>query len=164
MIPKTSWVGTMDNMIKVVRFSNNGFKPQVQTHHLEKLVWYHLSDKWDKDFEKLTKRVNLNRAYIHEIKKIHAMRCKFYREHYNDLSEGIWVFKYGNVDKKEIEFLNGEDGKFVHKYVANLPADIIVYDSEWTRVSTLGAETILPFGCYIPKRMLMYLQNEKRLY
>lgn len=154
----------MDNYIKVVRFSNRGFKSQVQTYHMTNLVWYHLSDKWDEDFEKLKERVSLNRSYAHEINKIHQMRRKFYKEHYEDLCEGIWVFKYGNVDKGSIEFLNGEDGKFVQKWQAFLPADTPVYDVEWTRVSTLGAETILPFGCYVPKRCLIYLDHVKRLY
>lgn len=150
--------------IRVVRFSNTGFTPRVQTYHLQKLVWYHLSEKWNEDFEKLQKNICLNRAYRHEIDKIHKMRVKFYKEHYEDFTEGIWVFKYGNVDKASIEFLNGEDGKFVHKWQAFLPADTPVYDVEWTRLSTLRAETILPFGCYVPKRCLKYLDHIKRLY
>lgn len=151
----------MANYLKVMRFSNTGFEPQIQRHHLETLVWFHMSDKYDKMIEKLKRRISVNRYQLNVLKYDHYKKLKFYKKHYPDLGVGIWVFKNNYMSKQSLNHI--EDIDKVQKWEGELPEDIDVYDSNWEKVMTLREGLQSPFGCYIPKRSLKHLRNVKRL-
>lgn len=67
-------------MIKISRFSNNGFISQKQTHHLSKIKYHILQN--------------------------HLKVRNLYRKNYNDFINGIWCFISGLEDTFELNHLN----------------------------------------------------------
>ena len=136
-------------MMKVIRYSVDGFKVQYQSNHMKSHVLYHL------------KHFDLNVFPEHlrwEIKKIHDRLYPFYKENFNDFRRGIWVFIDGYKDNQSLNHLK----KKVPCYEAELPDDIIVYDVNWTKQMKLSDPECKIFGCYVPERSLVNLKNVKR--
>lgn len=132
--------------MKVERYSLYGFKPQVQTHHLKMNVWFHLCE-----FDAVMENYALNEFLIQE----HERLYNFYKENYQDFTEGVWVFKEGCKGNQALNHLK----RRVPKWTADLPDNIEVYDCNWTKKTTLSEYQPLSFGCYVPKRCLKDIKN-----
>jgi hypothetical protein len=151
----------MSNYLKVMRYSKDGFKPQVQSHHLQEYVWPEIKGEFHENPNNIKNKVIINESYKNRIMDYHNRIRKFYQTHYNDLSVGIWVFKMNSMSMESIEHLSDND---MHKWIAELPEDIEVYDNDWKEVVTLRQGLQNPHGCYIPRRCLKDLRNIKELY
>lgn len=162
MIGQVRKASNMANYLKVMRFSNTGFEPQIQRYHLEGIVWYHMGDGYDKSMKKLKSKISINKSELNRINYYHSKRVEFFRKHYADLGVGIWVFKDKYMHKQSLNHLN-EPIDSIQKWVGELPEDIEVYDVNWEQVMTLREALKSPFGCYVPKRSLKHLRNVKRL-
>lgn len=138
-------------MIKVIRYSKNGFKPQKQTNHMQD-VYYHLNGGFDKDFNDFPEHLK------YEIEKKHNQLVPFYKKHIENLQEGIWVFIDGYKNNQSLNHLK----ELVPCWEAGLPEETLVYDVNWEYTLKLKDEEVKLFGCYIPKKELKHLQNIKR--
>ena len=134
--------------MKVIRYSIYGFKPQYQSHHMERIN-YHLYNFNINDFPE-------HFRYI--IQRNHETQVKFYTEHFNDFKHGIWCFIDGHKDNLSLNHLKRK----VPCWEAELPDDVECYDCNWERITTISDPYILCGGCYIPKRELSKLSNIKK--
>lgn len=132
--------------MKVERYSLYGFKPQVQTYHLKQCVWFHLCE-----FENAME----NYALTEFLMKEHERLYNFYKENYQDFTEGVWIFKEGYKGNQALNHLKQK----VPKWIAELPDDIDVYDCNWSKKTRLDEYQPLSFGCYVPKRCLKDIKN-----
>ena len=151
----------MSNYLKVMRYSKDGFKPQVQSHHLQEYVWPEIKGEFNENPNKLKNGLVINEAYKSRIVNEHNRIKNFYQNHYNDLSVGIWVFKVNSMKMESIDHISRDD---MHKWIAELPEDIEVYDVNWSKVLTLREGLQDPYGCYVPRRCLKDLRNIKELF
>lgn len=134
--------------MKVIRYSIYGFKPQIQTHHME-YVNYHLHDFDINEYPEHLK---------YYIQRIHENSVDFYSKHFDDLECGIWCF----IDGHKSNFLLNHLKRKVPCWEADLPDDTICYDGNWERITTISDPYILFTECYVPKRELYKLTNIKK--
>ena len=134
--------------MKVIRYSIYGFKPQEQTHHMEK-VNYHLHRFDINDYPEHLQWV---------IQKDHEKHVEFYSKHLDDLKFGIWCFVDGHKDNLSLNHLKRK----VPCWEAELPDDVECYDCNWEKLVTISDPIVLCGGCYIPERELYKLNNVKR--
>jgi len=135
-------------MVKIIRFSTEGFKPQKQTHHLEHID-YHMNRFNINDFPEFLR---------YEIMKSHEKKLAFYKEHLEDFQEGVWFFLDGHKDNQSLNHLK----KLVPCWEAEIDEDVLVYDANWEKVVPLSDSIVEAFGCYCPKRYLNKIHNVKR--
>lgn len=131
----------------VERYSFDGFKPQKQIHHLKDFVYpiLYFDDTKYPEF--------LRHFMIERRKKLYP----FYKENFDDLSYGIWVFIKGYKSNFNLNHLHHR----VPRGFAYLPDDTIVYDPNWTEKKRLDDESVRIGGCYIPKNNLALLKELK---
>lgn len=140
-------------MIEVERYSIDAFKPQKQTHHLKKIM-LHLDEN---KFQSLILDT-VPKHLQHEILKLHEQYKLFYQENLDDLQLGVWVFISGYKNNQSLNHL----ARKVPCYKALLPDDIDVYDCNLQNKLRLSDDECKIFGCYIPARSLVGIQNIHR--
>jgi len=138
-------------MIKVERYSISGFKTQKQIHHLQNFVYPHMYE-W-KEFYK-----EYPVLYRHLLLERHKKLLPFYKENFEDFTEGLWVFIAGHKNRQSLNHLKHK----VPCWTAELPDDTIVYDVNWEEQLSLSDPINECFGCYVPKRSLKQIQNIER--
>lgn len=136
-------------MIRVLRYSKEGFKPQKQTHHYDERLNYLLNDFHIEYFPG-----HLQWIIEQNVKK----QLAFYEKYGDDLKEGIWCFIFGYKNNQSLNHLK----ELVPAWTAELPEDTICYDVNWEEQIVLSDDVVKIFGCYIPKRELSKLQNIQR--
>lgn len=136
-------------MIRVLRYSKEGFKPQKQTHHYDERLNYLLNDFHIEYF-----LGHLQWIIEQNVKK----QLAFYEKYGDDLKEGIWCFIFGYKNNQSLNHLK----ELVPAWTAELPEDTICYDVNWEEQIVLSDDVVKIFGCYIPKRELSKLQNIQR--
>ena len=147
IIKATKMIGGLLSMIKIIRYSTDGFRPQKQEHHI-------------KSFESLEK-ININdypeflRSCISENQKAKTF---FYKEHFDDLQEGIWFFLDGHKNRQSLNHLK----KLVPCWEAEIEDDILVYSCNLDAIVPLTNDCVEAFGCYLPKRLLDKIHNIHR--
>lgn len=137
-----------NNRIKIIRYSTQGFKPQYQSNHLEN-VHYHMH------------RFNLNDFPKHmryTIQKLHEEHLSFYKEHYEDLKEGIWFFLDGHKNNQSLNHLKHK----VPCWEAEIESDVLVYDCNWEKLISLTDPFVEWAGCYLPKSQMHKIHNIRR--
>ncbi len=135
-------------MIKVIRYSKQAFKPQIQSHHMEH-IHYLMNDFNINDFPEHLRYV---------IQKNHDKQIPFFKENYDDFKEGVWMFVDGHKDNLSLNHLKER----VPCFEADVPEDLECYDCNWEFKTTISDERILYGGAYVPKRELYKLKNIKR--
>lgn len=135
-------------MIKVIRYSKQAFRPQIQSHHMEHIN-YHLHHFNVNEFPEHLRWI---------IQQRHDELLPFYIEHYEDFKEGIWMFVDGHKENLSLNHLKER----VPCFEAEVPEDLECYDCNWEFKTTINDNRILFGGCYVPKRELYKLQNIKR--
>ena len=134
--------------MKVIRYSIHGFKPQEQTHHMEKIN-YHFHDFNISDYPEFLQW---------DIQRIHERCVDFYTKHLEDLKSGIWCFVDGYKNNQSLNHLKRK----VPCWEAELPDDTECYDCNWEKLTNISDKIVLFGGCYIPERELYKLRNIKR--
>ena len=124
-------------MTKIIRYSTYGFKPQIQSHHLQHID-YHLYHFNINDFPEHLQ---------YYIQKRHDELLPFYKEHYNDFKEGIWFFLDGHKSNQSLNHLK----RNITCLEAEIEDDVEVYDCNWEYVTTLDDPIVEFDGCYLPK-------------
>lgn len=135
--------------MKVIRYSNYGFKPQQQTHHMNIYVNFHLYNFNIDDYPEYMRYILLD---------IHKRKVEFYSKHLEDFKSGVWCFIDGYKSNLALNHLKRK----VACYEAELPDDTQCYDCNWDTFTTIKDSLILYGGCYIPERELYKLSNVKR--
>lgn len=110
--------------IKIIRYSTTGFKPQKQTHHLKDIYYY-------------MNNFNINnypKCIRYNILQIHKKRFTFYKEHLNDLKEGIWFFIDGHKNNQSLNHLKHK----VPCWEAEIESDVYVYDVNLEYITDLS--------------------------
>lgn len=130
--------------MKIIRYSNSGYKAQVQSHHNE--LHEHSIEFY---YHKLCSE---------SFKPILKAHYEFYLEHKSDFEKGIWCFVDGYKNKQSLNHLKCK----VACWEAEVPDDIECYDCNWEILTTISDPIVLAFGCYIPERELHKLTNIKR--
>lgn len=136
-------------MIKVLRYSKDGFKPQRQTNHYDEELDYMLNHFDINSFPKHLQWI---------IEQNMQKKLAFYEKYGDDLKEGIWCFIFGYKNNQSLNHLK----ELVPAWTAELPEDTICYDVNWEEQIVLSDDIVKIFGCYIPARELSKLQNVKR--
>lgn len=136
--------------MKLIRYSLYGFKPKLQTYHLNGEIGYHLSDRFNID--------NFPEYIRESVMKTHNEKVKFYTEHLEDLKCGIWCFIDGYKSNLALNHLKRK----VPCWEAELPDNTECYDCNWERLTTISDSIILYGGCYIPQRELIKLRNIRK--
>lgn len=131
--------------MKVIRFSVYGFKPQCQKYHLHNIN-LSLSEYLPSGLNEYQKACILS---------VYKRKNPFYKEHYKDFKNGIWVFRDGYKDRQSLNHLK----KLVPCWEAELPDDTEVYDCNLERFIRLDNEITKFGGCYIPERELYKLNS-----
>lgn len=134
--------------MKIIRYSVHGFKPQYQSHHLEEIN-YHLNDFDISEYPEHLQWIIMER---------HVELVKFYKENYDDLKEGIWVFLDGHKNNLCLNHLKRK----VPCFEAEIRDDIMVFDSNLEKIVPITDNSVEAFGCYIPKRLIGEIHNIKR--
>ena len=134
-------------MIKIIRYSTEGFHSQKQTHHVKGFEYWK-----DIDLNECPEHL---RYFISEARK---RKMKFYQEHYNDLQEGLWFFLDGHKNRQSLNHLK----QLVPCWEAEIEEDILVYDCNLQQLVTLKDPIVMFGGCYIPKRLIYKIHNVKR--
>ena len=136
-------------MMKIIRYSTTGFHPQEQSHHAEH-IRYHLSGEFKlEDYPEFMRR---------EIKQIHEQKVKFYLEHLEDFTKGIWCFIDGYKSNQALNHLKRK----VPCWEAEIPDDTECYDCNWEKLITISDSIVLWGGCYIPEREMWKIRNVRR--
>ena len=136
-------------MKKIIRYSLNGFKPQYQSHHLERIN-YDLYNFNIKDFPE-------HLQYV--IQERHDKLLPFYQEHYEDFKAGIWFFLEGHKNNQALNHLKRK----VPCWKAEIDDDAIVYDCNWENIITLDEPIVEMFGCYLPKCEMYKIHNIQKI-
>lgn len=134
--------------ITIERYSDYGFVPQYQSHHLKNIIPILKTDEdFLKYYQSLTEyQKQMMLSYKHSYED-------FFRENIEDFQYGIWAFIKGYKDKQSLNHL-----KAIPKVnYAMMPKDTIVYDCNWQRKSYLSNYFCRIYGCYIPKSSLTNL-------
>ena len=140
-------------MIKVIRYSANGFEPQYQSHHIaENQVC--VDESAAKEF-----LASVSEGLRPIIASTLAENSKFIKAHWEDLQNGIWVFIDGHKNNQSLNHLKNK----VPCWSAELPEDTEVYDVNLKHTMKLSDPECLAFGCYIPARNLKDIQNIQRV-
>ena len=134
--------------IKIIRYSTTGFKPQKQMHHL-KDVYYHMYDFNINDYPEFMR---------YSISQIHEKHLAFYKEHINDLKEGIWFFLDGHKNNQSLNQLKHK----VPCWEAEIESDAYVYDVNWEYITDLSDPFVKWAGCYFPKSQMSKIHNIKK--
>lgn len=135
--------------MKIIRFSVAAFEPQKQTHHAD-YIDYHLSDRFKiEDFPEFMRR---------DVSLDHECKVKFFKEHFDDLTCGIWCFIDGHKSNMSLNHLKRK----VPCWEAEVPDDIECYDCNWTKLTTISDPDLLWGGCYIPQREIHKIKNIRR--
>lgn len=135
-------------MIKVLRYSVDGFLPQHQTYHLKHINYLFRSFNLG-DFPESARE---------EMKKLREKQCNFYSQHLQDFQDGIWCFVLGYKDNQSLNHLKHK----VPAWTAELPDDTICYSVNWDIQFKLSDDKAKIFGVYIPKRELINIKNIQR--
>lgn len=136
-------------MIKIIRFSVSGFRPQKQMHHIHNFEYWNSFDPYGTDVPEHL------RICLAEIKK---EKLRFYSEHYNDLQEGLWFFIDGHKNRQALNHLN----KPVLCWEGEVRENLVVYDCNLEHIVPVTDSIVQGFGCYIPKRLIGEIKNRKR--
>jgi hypothetical protein len=128
----------------IIRYSIDGFKPQYQFYHLDG-VNYELNE-----FNIFDYPLHLRTIILEQHKK----RIMFYKEHYNDFKQGIWVFIEGYKDNQSLNHLKQR----VPCWKAYIDDNAICYDCNWGKQVTVSDSYIHFGGCYIPESQLSTLK------
>lgn len=132
--------------MKIVRYSNSGFKPQLQTVHFHRFI-VRMDD-------------NMNRYPEHlqgEIKKIIERDKLFFKRYKHELRYGVWAFIDGFEDMQSLNHLS----KIPKKYLAEISDDTLVFDVNLTKQIKITDTLCRVFGFYIPESQLSTLQKIK---
>jgi hypothetical protein len=102
--------------VEIVRFSNTGFVPQLQTFYLKHLK--HLATgKWKHDKELFKRFPFMFRELAEQQKDIN----------YN-FAKGVWVFKKGQENWQQLNHLPKWLRRSIKCWEAKIPKDTIVFD------------------------------------
>lgn len=142
--------------MKVYRYSDTGFEPQLQTHHYKTNIKPYLDDE---TWQELLDCCQGNEYQLSLLKKGRDILKPFYEEHLLDFKYGIWVFTTENFHKMSLNHLK----RRVAKWEAELPDNTLVYDVNWEKQTRLSDPINKPFGCYVPERSLEFLTNVRRV-
>lgn len=134
--------------MKIIRYSNQGYKAQEQTYHIEKLNGC-FNNFNIADYPEHLKEI---------IKEINERHFAFYNKHQADLKRGIWCFIDGYKDNLSLNHIK----KRVACWEAEVPDDIECYDCNWERLTTISDSIVLCGGCFIPEREIYKIKNIRR--
>jgi hypothetical protein len=129
----------------IIRYSIHKFEPQYQSEHL-KHVNYHL---YNFDISEIPEHLKP------AVQERHDLLINFYKENYNDLQYGIWVFIDGYKNNQSLNHLKRK----TPYWKAEISDDTIVYDVNWDRKMKITDKRCKFFGCYIPKNQLNTLKE-----
>lgn len=133
--------------MKIIRYSSKGFKSQKQTHHIQCFeYWAHCSLD---EFPEHLKVV---------LKEAKEKKVAFYKEHFDDLQEGLWFFIDGYKNRQSLNHLK----KPVPCWEAEIDDGIMVYDCNLENIVPLTDSIVQFGGCYIPKRLVSKIHNIRR--
>lgn len=135
-------------MTKIIRYSIHGFKAQYQSYHL-KYINYHLND-----FN--TNSLPNHLKYV--VEQRHNKLLPFFKEHYEDFKEGIWIFIDGYKNNQLLNHLKYK----VPCWEAEIEDNVIVYDTNWEEIISLNNPIVKIGGCYLPKREINKIYNIKK--
>lgn len=135
-------------MAKIIRYSVDGFKPQMQTHHM-KYVDYHMSKFDILDYPEHLKPFVLEK---------HNHLISFYRQHIDDFKCGLWVFLDGYKNNQSLNHLK----HLVPCWEAEIDDSAQVYDCNWEQLVCINDPIVKAYGCYIPKRIIGDIVNIRR--
>jgi hypothetical protein len=131
--------------MKIVRYSNCGFTPQFQKHHLSGI-----------DYELNEFDIAIYPDHLkHHILLAHEKLLPFWKEHYQDFIYGIWVFIDGHECMQSLNHLS----IIPKRTLAEIDDSTIVYDVNWERQLKITDEICQYFGCYIPESQLGSIRN-----
>ena len=136
-------------MIKIIRYSVSGFRPQKQTHHIHGFEYWDSFNPYGKDIPEHL------RYTMEEIKK---EKLRFYSEHFDDLQEGLWFFIDGHKNRQALNHLS----KPVPCWEGEVRENLVVYDCNLEHIVPITDSIVQGFGCYIPKRLIGEIKNIKR--
>ena len=131
--------------MQVIRFSDEGFKPQYQSYHLESVKW----EQTEFDIEKFPEFLR------RDIQANHDSHITFYDKYYDDLTSGVWVFIKGNLCRQSLNHLK----EIPICWEATLPDDTFVIDVNWEKQIRLDDSLCRVFGCFVPESSLQYISN-----
>jgi len=145
-------------MIEIIRYSLTGFKPRKQIHHLKIEVYPYL---YPEEFKKELESFKDNERMIRFLKEQYEILHPFYKENFNDFTEGIWVFIKGHKNNMSLNHLR----KKVPCYQAEAPEDLECYFVNWSDAKKMKLDDPLAksFGVYIPKREIPKIVNIRKL-
>ena len=138
--------------MKIIRYSKEAFRPQHQLYHLREFVYPH-TEAWENAIKTVPSFM------MTSVLEQHEKLTKFYNEHLDDLQYGVWAFIDGHKNNQALNHLKEK----VPCWSAELPDDTIVYDVNWCYQMQLNDPRCEPFGCYIPERSLLLIENIKQI-
>ena len=134
--------------MKIIRYSIEGFKPQVQTHHMDDINYYLYN--W-----------NINDFPIH-LRSIceeqRQMRIPFIQQHYDDFKCGAWAFIDGHKNNVELNHLKNK----VPCWEADIADDTLVFDVNWDKQMKITDEFCTVYGFYLPVSQMNTLCNIRK--
>ena len=146
----------MKGYVKIERWSDHGFEPQIQTYHMDMF-----KKKINMNVEEIVASFNCPTKADYEywtymFKKEKQWFIKYYEKYKNMLKSGIWVFAYGCKDDLLLNHLDHE----VPKHVGYLPENTIVLPGTFS--SVLRWMDPMPIGeyfgkftdCFVPEQSL----------
>lgn len=130
---------------KIIRYSISGFKPQLQTVHMEN-VNYHLYNFDINGYpEHLKYQIQIN----------HEKCVNFYKKHLEDFKEGIWFFIDGHKNNQSLNHLK----RRVPCWEADVENDVLLYDVNWEKIVSITDPFVECAGCYCPKSQIYKIHN-----
>lgn len=142
-------------MITIERYSKTAFEPQYQSHHLLEIDNMILDkDEYIKRFINACDNQYIVKVLLEQYDKYH----NFYVENYKDFEKGVWAFIAGYKNNQSLNHLKEK----VPCFLAELPENTEVYDVNLQEKILLSDELCTCFGCYIPERSLINIQNIRR--
>lgn len=134
--------------MKIIRYSVDGFKPQVQTHHMEDINYYLYN--W-----------NINDFPIHLRSVCEEQRQKkipFIQHHYNDFKCGVWAFIDGHKNNVELNHLKQK----VPCWEAEISDDTMVYDVNLDKQMKVTDNFCEVYGFYLPVSQMATLHDIRK--
>jgi hypothetical protein len=135
-------------MLKIVRYSDYGFIPQYQTHHMRNVL-YCLNDGYISDMKVYPE--HLLPYIIDRIKRLKS----FYETHKTDFEYGVWAF----IENYEDEIALNHLDHIPQRWTAIIDNSARVYDVNWEKEMLISDSLCECFGCYIPYSSMHLITN-----
>ena len=134
----------------IIRYSDDGFRPQYQSFHLADIEYE--CNEYMKDFDSIPdhlKSVSLER---------HNRIISFYKQHMDLFQQGVWAFIDGHKDNQALNHLRHK----VPCWEADIDNNAVVVGVNWDHLMFIRDSECTVFGFYIPKQSMWSLRNIER--